>query len=225
MKTGKLYDQGMNRRIPRGQGYNKVAILRHLKQMVKGGTFVTQYCRDNGLKVDSFILAVERYDDAGAWSYELIRDDPKFIQETCTQCKEEYWPSRKGTKFCSSYCSNMFRTDREYFGGNRNSTVGLQDSVCQLCQRHVEKGLSSHHIYGKANDVDNEYLLALCKGCHSIVSDLALKNWAGNSRCLEKLLWLAYTQRNGKDLIALRKEEGMGITVTVSFSLTPYGRS
>lgn len=216
----------MNRRIPRGKGYDKAATLAHLKKMSKGGMFVTDYVKQAGLKLDTFMLALTLHSfERGTWPYELIQKDPKLIQAECEQCRDPYWPTRKGTRFCSSYCSNMFRTDREYFGGKRNSTVGLQDSVCQLCERTVKSGLSSHHIYGKANDTENEYLLALCKGCHSIVSDLALKTWAGNSRCLERLLWLAYTQRNGNDLIALRKEEGMGVTVTVSFSLTPYEQS
>ena len=213
----------MNRKIPRGKGYDKAATLGHLKKMVKGGVFVTDYVKQAGLKLDTFMLALTLHSfERGAWPYELIQKDPKLIQAECQQCGDPYWPSRRGTRFCSSYCGSLFRTDREYFGGKRNSTVGLEESVCQLCGRHVEKGLSSHHIYGKANDSDNEYLLALCKGCHALVSDLALKTWVSRSDCLEKLIWLAYTQRNGAQLLKARKEEKLGVNVTVSFSPAQY---
>jgi len=57
----------------------------------------------------------------------------------------------------------------EYFGGNRLNTIGLISKTCQLCMRKVEKGLSSHHIIGKEKDPENQYLIALCSGCHKLV--------------------------------------------------------
>lgn len=191
--------------------------------MSEGKTLVTAYVKANGLKLDTFMLAASTY--AHTAYYPMIWDDPKLVTETCAECQECYWPARKGSKFCSSSCGSRSRIDAEYFGGNRKFTVGLEEGVCQLCERPVQSGLSSHHIYGKANDEGNEYLLALCKGCHAIVSELALKKWCGSAPQLERLIWLAYTQRNGADLIRLRKEEFTGVKVDVSFYPARYEQS
>lgn len=222
----------MKRKIPRGKGYDKAATLSHLRKMVKGGIFVTDYVKQAGLKLDTFMLAVQEYADpkwiesTRKWaSHPLTSGDPKLITAQCVQCQESYWPSKQGTKFCSSYCGGLYRKDQGYFGGRRSETVGLAEAVCQLCRRLVERGLSSHHIYGKQNDVANEFLLALCKGCHAIVSDLALKTWCGDEGKLGKLIWLAFTQRNGAALLKDRKDEGTGAMVSVSFHIVPYGIS
>lgn len=222
-----MYHQVMVRKIPRGKGYDKAATLRHLKKMVQGGIFVTDYVKANGLKLDTFMLAIQTYDphQLGRLPCHVIQNDPKLITQNCEQCAELYWPSKKGTRFCSPYCGNLWRKDQEYFGGKRSSTKGLAEGVCQLCARSVESGLSSHHIYGKANDPDNEFLLALCKGCHAVVSELALKKWVGDQGALGKLIWLAYTQRFGADLIKARKEDRIGMWVKVSFSPASYEQS
>lgn len=207
----------MSRKIPRGKGYDKAAILSHLKKMVKGGIFVTAYVKQAGLHLDTFMLAAGLHDDGSHVSHWLVAGDPKLITQTCEECQDTYWPSRQGSRFCSSYCSNRARTDKDYFGGNRKLTVGLEEGVCQLCKRPVQSGLSSHHIYGKANDEGNEYLLALCKGCHAIVSELALKKWCADPEVLGKLIWLAVAQRNGAESLSLRREHKRGITVNVAF--------
>lgn len=191
--------------------------------MRKDGSFVTWYAKANKLNLDTFILAATQYGHTAG--FPQIWEDPKLITETCVECQECYWPARKGSRFCSSLCGSRSRMDAEYFGGNRKNTVGLADSVCQLCERTVSTGLSSHHIYGKGNDEGNEFLLALCKGCHAIVSELALKKWCGSTPQLERLLWLAYTQRNGADLIKLRQEQGAGVKVEVSFISAHYEQS
>ena len=222
----------MKRKIPRGKGYDKAAVLGHLRKMAKDGIFVTGYVKQAGLKLDTFMLALQDYADpkwiesTRKWvSHPLTSGDPKLITEICQQCSDPYWPTKQGTKFCSSYCGGLYRKDQEYFGGRRNETVGLKEAVCQLCGRLVERGLSSHHIYGKQNDVANEFLLALCKGCHQIVSDLALKTWCGDDVKLAKLIWLAYTQRNGAEMLRLRKDEFRGWVVEVSFQAALYETS
>lgn len=215
----------MKRKIPRGKGYDKAAVLGHLRKMAKDGISVTDYVKQAGLKLDTFMLAVTTYDCIRPLNRDLIIGDPKLIVEECVQCQDPYWPTKQGTKFCSSYCGGLYRKDQEYFGGRRNETIGLKEAVCQLCGRLVERGLSSHHIYGKQNDVANEFLLALCKGCHQIVSDLALKTWCGDDVKLAKLIWLAYTQRNGSEMLHLRKDEFRGWVVEVSFQAALYETS
>lgn len=217
----------MTRKIPRGKGYDKAATLGHLRKMVKGGIFVTDYVKQAGLKLDTFMLALVQYHlKPDGWPhYPVIADDAKLITAQCGYCNEVYWPTKQGTKWCSSYCGNAYRKDQDYFGGRRKDTVGLSEAVCQLCRRHVDKGLSSHHIYGKANDVGNAFLLALCSGCHSVVSELARKIWIGDTDIVAKLIWLANTQRNGKEALDLRRDKGLGIRVEVSFHRAQYDQS
>lgn len=193
----------MARKIPRGKGYDKAATLKHLKQMQQSGSFVTQYVKANGLKLDTFMLAVAAY-DPGSLGYlpcHVIQNDPKLITNACGECGETFWPVRKTARFCSSKCSSAYRRDQDYFGGRRHTTLGLAEGVCGLCLRRVESGLSSHHIFGKANDPGNEHLLALCKGCHQIVSALALKKWVDDPLTLARLAVLAISQAKGAVLI------------------------
>lgn len=222
----------MPRKLPRGKGYDKAATLGHLRKMVKGGIFVTDYVKQAGLKLDTFMLAIDKYNNSSFVEstmmyacHPLVVSDPKLITTQCGYCDEVYWPTKQGTKWCSSYCGNAYRKDQDYFGGRRKDTVGLSEAVCQLCRRHVGKGLSSHHIYGKANDVENAFLLALCSGCHSVVSELARKVWIGDTDIVAKLIWLANTQRNGKEALDLRQKSNLGIRVEVSFHRAQYDQS
>lgn len=194
------------RKIPRGKGYDKAAVLSHLKKMIRDGVYVTEYVKQNDLKIDPFMLAVGQYcvgggDLTAMANHWLVGGDPKLIWQECEYCKEIYWPSRKGTLYCSKKCGSDASTDRNYFGGKRQTTIGLAERVCGLCKRTVQKGLSSHHLYGKANDPGNDHLLALCRGCHAIVSDLALKTWCDDPRALERLIVLAISQRQGAELV------------------------
>lgn len=216
----------MARKIPRGKGYDKAATLGHLRKMVKSGTNVTDYVKQEGLSLDTFMLAVRHYDEWALIENKYISHDPKLVTKHCEECKGSFWPIRPTVaRFCSTTCRARFARDQEYFGGRRQETKGLAEAVCQLCQRHVDKGLSSHHIYGKSNDTANEYLLALCSGCHSAVSDLALKKWIGDTAIVAKLIWLANTQRNGAEALALRQNSNLGIRVEVSFHKANYGQS
>lgn len=216
----------MSRKIPRGRGYDKAATLAHLKKMVKGGINVTDYVKQEGLHLDSFMLAVNKHDEWAGIENKYISHDPKLIEKRCEECMEAFWPVRASiARFCSTTCRARHARDQEYFGGRRNETKGLAESVCQLCQRHVDKGLSSHHIYGKSNDTENEFLLALCSGCHSVVSELALKKWIGDTEIVGKLVWLANTQRNGAEALALRQKSNLGIRVEVCFHKASYEQS
>lgn len=207
----------MVRKLPRAKGYDKAATLRHLKQMVKSGTFVTEYVKANGLKLDTFMLALRKYMESADKKavYDLCELDPKLIQQHCEECNEPYWPSRRGTKFCSPSCGRKHKTDATYFGGRRKDTVGLAEGVCQLCSRHVDKGLSSHHVFGKANDPENKHLLALCRGCHQIVSELALKKWCTDPVVLAKLVMLSCLQRDGAYWVDKTSQLGVSVVFTL----------
>lgn len=193
--------------------------------MVKGGIFVTQYAKQAGLSVDLLMLAIETYDlgRQGSIPLYVIAHDPKLNQNECVECHEPFWPARKTAQFCSSRCGSAYRRDQQYFGGRRRQTSGWAESMCGLCLRTVTSGLSSHHIFGKANDPQNEHLLALCKGCHQAVSMLALKKWVSDTQALERLIVLAISQAQGASLVPSGCEVSVSVDVELSKRPTLIG--
>ena len=55
--------------------------------------------------------------------------------------------------------------------------------------------LSAHHVLGKANDPSNEYLVALCAGCHHLVGMLAGRTFAESPQGWENLINLVLSRR------------------------------
>jgi 5-methylcytosine-specific restriction endonuclease McrA len=100
-------------------------------------------------------------------------------------------------KYCSPKCGSAYRTDQRYFGGKRTLTIGLSEGVCQLCAKTKVKGLSSHHIIGKENDPGNDYLMALCRGCHQIVTILAQRKFIDLEGAWERLTQFVIVRREG----------------------------
>jgi hypothetical protein len=76
----------------------------------------------------------------------------------------------------------------------------LLEATCQLCERHVEKGLTPHHIIGKENDPDDELLVALCRGCHQLVSLLGGRTFVDTPDGWERLIGMVWLLRNGSSL-------------------------
>jgi len=126
---------------------------------------------------------------------------------TGTKCLNCGDPITKNKKYCSTKCGNSYRVDQSYFGGKRNTTIGLAEKTCQVCNRKNVKGLSSHHVIGKENDADNDYLIALCRGCHQLVTILGRRKF--DVSIWEKLI----------KLVTLRKQARMS-EVKVSIELT-----
>lgn len=204
----------MARKIPRGKGYDQVSIRKHWRVVLADGLPVAKYARANGLRVDTFMLALKHHLPMEIDQYLVSRPELFPTTVPCQYCGDAFYPSTKAAKFCGTKCGRDSRTDKEYFGGNRRNTIGLKEGVCGLCQRSTVKGLSSHHLYGKSNDTANEHLLALCKGCHAIVSDLALKTWCDDAEKLERLILLASTQRFGENWMR-RRTQGLQLSVQV----------
>src|SRR5687767_9105483 len=100
----------MSRKIPRGKGYDKAAVTRHWKQLTRDGISVTQYVKDNGLHLDTFMLAAVTHCPT------LIHHSQMPFSQPCGYCQDVYWPSKKGTKWCSPKCGKDAGVDERYFG-------------------------------------------------------------------------------------------------------------
>lgn len=188
------------KKIPRGAGYDKASTDRHLRALEQSGAKITRYARANALDIDTLVTACQRhYPDRWRTYTETHSPIPK---KTCTYCRAEFVPANGKQTYCTRDCSNQARADRNYFGGNRRNTIGLAEHTCQLCGRTDAKGLSSHHVLGKQNDQLNEFLVALCPGCHQIVSHLGGRAFVDDPRAWEALIALAWTRRHGAEVAA-----------------------
>lgn len=181
--------------IPRGAGWDKASTLRHMKALQQYAGKITQYARANGLSIDLFVHALQQHcPDLWAAYLQAHSDLPS---KKCPYCGDVFIPTSGKQTYCTRKCANHARADRDYFGGKRRSTVGLAEGTCQLCERNGVKGLSSHHVFGKENDPENDVLLALCPGCHKCVTLLATRNFVDNETAWEALISLVWMRKNG----------------------------
>lgn len=213
-KFGIKSNQGRPKKIPRGEGWDKVSVKKHLKAIQQFDGPVTRYCRQNSLNIETMVRAIQRHFPDEWHAYTLAHSELPLRK--CDYCGEEYVPVNKRQLCCSRQCSDRRRIDNAYFGGNRRSTIGLAEGVCQICERKVAKGLSSHHMLGKENDPDNTSLIALCQGCHEILTKLAARTTLINDpRKVEQLLVLCWIRNHGAELAASPDPRGVSISVDI----------
>lgn len=184
-------------KIPRGAGYDKASMNRHLRALEDApDAGVTAYCRANALAVGSFVHAAQSHYPE-RWQAICARQD--LPKKTCPTCQAEFHPNSGKQTYCTNLCAGRARADRTYFGGKRNTAIGMAEGVCQLCGRQGHKKLTPHHVLGKENDPDNEVMVALCSGCHQLVTLLGGRAFVDDSAAWETLISLAWLRRHGGD--------------------------
>ena len=180
------------RKLPRGSGYTKANAHRWAKELKNFKGSLRQFATARGLSVDSIVATLQTH-EPDFWRDYSARSgvEPK----ECVYCTAVFYPMNARQMTCSRKCQGAKRRDEQYFGGRRRDAIGLLEGECQLCLRRVEKGLSAHHILGKENDPDNEFLIALCPGCHQIVGHLAGRKFADDKDAWERLVTLVMSRR------------------------------
>jgi 5-methylcytosine-specific restriction endonuclease McrA len=202
------------RKLPRGGGWDKANTTRHMKALTAHDGKVTQYARSNGLAVELLVRALQRH-CPDQWR-DYLASHSEIPQKTCPYCGDEFIPSSNGRQtYCTRKCGDDARADRSYFGGKRRSTVGLASQTCQLCRRQGVKGLSSHHVFGKEHDPENDFLIALCAGCHKCVTLLGSRAFADTEEGWEALISLVWMRREGARFAAGEFAEHEILHVTV----------
>jgi hypothetical protein len=181
------------RKVPRGAGYDKESMRKHLLMLERFAGTATQYARANGLNIDSVVYAMQNHFPERWEAY--VRAHARIPKRRCEYCEVEFYPSNGKQRFHSRQCASHAKTDRDYFGGKRKNTIGLSTGICQLCCQK-KKVLHSHHILGKDNDPRNDALLALCAGCHQLVGRLAARKFLDDAVGWERLISLAWMRRN-----------------------------
>jgi len=211
-------NQKRAKKIPRGAGWDKATTLRHMKALFAYQGKITQYARANGLSIETLVQALQKHCPDDWIAYKEQRSD--LPRKVCPYCETEFIPMSGKQEYCTRVCAGDARRDRDYFGGNRRSTIGLAEGVCQLCERTGVKGLSSHHVIGKENDPDNQVLIALCQGCHKLVTLLASRTFIDDSGAWENLISLAHMRKRGPE-IGSGELDGMAVYVSVQIEVEP----
>jgi hypothetical protein len=161
----------------RKRGYTKKDIAAYLPELDKAKS-VNAFAKEKNLHAEVLKNALSQH--APLWWAEYCKD--RDIR-SCPNCSKQFYAAPNQI-YCSTVCGTRHRINLDYFGGDRASTIGMTERVCQLCARQEVAGLSSHHILGKENDPENKHLVALCRGCHQVVTLLGARNfteaqWAG----------------------------------------------
>jgi 5-methylcytosine-specific restriction endonuclease McrA len=190
LKLGNRYGNKLKRKTIRG--YPKKRVLQLINQLESYGGSIRSFCREHSLDLEHLIWCIQRWDRPFWDDYTRRKSD--LTSKVCPYCNTTYYPLSKKQRTCSRQCSSRFRNDRDYFGGKRRDAIGLAEGVCQLCM--VQKSrLAAHHVLGKENDEENDFLIALCPGCHQLVGMLANRNFAENEQGWENLINLVLSRR------------------------------
>ena len=197
----KISEVGVSGRVPgrrepkRGSGYNKESVAKHKRDLIVSNSSIRQFCVARGLSIDNLVTAFERYE--GDWWQEWRAAHSMLPDRQCSYCSRAFTPMTKKQEFCSRKCGVDKKRDETYFNGNRRSTIGLAESVCQLCGKTEAHGLSSHHVVGKEHDPEAKVLIALCPGCHQIVGQLSNRRFLREEKGWEALISLCWFRQNG----------------------------
>lgn len=177
------------------QNYYKYNLEQYIKEIDATGSKLTTYAKQNNLKIDSLSNGFQAY--FPEWWAAYTEANAVKDKTACPYCQTEFWPLGHKQIYCTRKCASDARIDNGYFGGKRRETIGLAERICQLCGRKDVKGLSSHHMLGKENDPENDYLVALCPGCHNLVTLLGGRNFTGTPEIWEGLIQLVLIRKNG----------------------------
>jgi hypothetical protein len=189
---GDRYGNRGERRPRRRPKYPKARVHKLITHLEGFDGSIRQFVRLHNLDLELFIHAIQRVDRDFWDNYTRRRSD--LNAKVCPNCHETYYPLTKKQQACSRRCSNLIRSDRDYFGGQRKNTIGLADGVCQLCMQPKDR-LSSHHMLGKQNDPENRYLIAVCAGCHHAIGILASRKFVDSEQGWENLINLVLARR------------------------------
>lgn len=194
---GQRYGNKQKKKIPRTGEYTKEKITKYLAEIDQSQVKVTKFSRQNSLNTDSLVYAIQRF--YPEWYEKYCETNAVKPKTLCPYCEQEFWPLNAKQIYCNRKCADQARVDASYFGGKRRNTIGLLEGICQLCGAKEPKGLSSHHIKGKENDPENDFLIALCQGCHQIVTIVAGRRFAATPEAWEVLMQLVIMRKNGHD--------------------------
>lgn len=194
---GERFGNKQKKKLPRTGEYTKAKVSEYIAEIDEKKVKVTQFAKMHGLSIETLVKSFQRFEPE--WYERYCGANAVKPKTKCPYCETEFWPLNTKQIYCNRKCANEARVDNSYFGGRRRETIGLLEGICQLCNQHTPKGLSSHHMLGKENDPDNQHLIALCSGCHHIVTIVAGRRFAATPEAWEVLIQLVLIRKNGHD--------------------------
>jgi ferredoxin-like protein FixX len=161
---------------------------------------VTQYARKAGLNTTHFVESLKKHCPAGYAEY-VDKHHGDVPSKQCLHCGSEFTPANGKQVFCTRQCGTRHSANLSYFGGKRDTAVGMKEGICQLCRKRHDndkKQMHAHHVIGKQHDPDNKIMVALCPGCHQLVGMAARnKGLVGSREAWEAFIQLAWLEANG----------------------------
>ncbi len=175
------------------QPVSRLRVRAFAKLLNQEGWSVRRLARREGLAVTSLVDALQAHEPV-AWR-RYVEDHSRLRPRACPGCGNHFVPLTGKQRFCAVRCRESYRRNLAYFGGRRLEAVGLRDGICQLCGKNSAKWLSAHHVLGKENDPDNAALIALCRGCHDLVTILSARPWVERPDVVADLIALSLARR------------------------------
>lgn len=206
LKIVTRYGNRVKRKLPRGSGLNKQVIARLLSELQNWPGSIREFCRSRGLSIDVFAMAVQTHHPE---TWRTLAWQKGLDEQVCPECGVAYYPMTKKQKTCSRRCTANLKRNIAYFGGRRREAIGMNEGYCQLCAQ-PKKSLQAHHILGKENDPENAWLIALCFGCHQLVTIAANRKVLDSSDGWERFIELVLARR-----LAAQGGQFMGTHVAV----------
>jgi hypothetical protein len=176
-------------------GLTKTRVAAFAKKLEGGKTTVRRLARMEEIAITPLVDALQ-FHEPKRWRRYVDGHSVLGIR-TCPGCSVDFVPLTRKQQFCTVRCREAHRRNMTYFGGRRMEAVGLREGICQLRQEKSDKWLSAHHVLGKENDPKNAALIALCRGCHDIVTRLSAKPWVERSELIADLISLVLPAAEG----------------------------
>lgn len=191
----------------RGTGLTKQVVGRLVKELPVYTGSIRSFALRHGTDIEVMIKSIQKHNPEFWASY--VGEHSDLGERTCPQCLQKFTPFNAKQLTCSRRCAGLRRSDLKYFDGKRNNAIGMMEGICQLCEKE-KKSLSAHHIFGKANDPENDYMIALCTGCHQLVGYLGGRSDVQNPAFWETLISLALARKLGE-----RRPNGFHVCVEI----------
>ena len=191
LKIVSRYGNRVKRKVPRGSGLTKPVVRKLVDELKAWDGSIRQFCLARGLSIDVFALAVQTY-EADTWK--LLAWQRGLKEKTCPECESTFYPMTSKQATCSRRCSGNHRRNQQYFGGRRRDAIGMREGMCQMCAQ-PKASLQAHHMLGKENDPDDEWLIALCAGCHRLVGIAATRKVLDTANGWERFIELVLARR------------------------------
>lgn len=211
------------RKIPRGAGYDKQSVLKHLRALEAApDTKVTRYARSQGLNVDTLVGSFQKHFPE-RWDAYMVAHHGDIERRVCPYCGAEFIPANGKQTYCTRKCASARLRDDQYFGGRRREATGISTGTCQLCGRQ-HPSLQVHHVIGKENDPENNVMVAVCPGCHRLIGIASRhRTLIDNRTAWESLISLAWLEAHGKEIADLPASErkSLYVEVTIEFEDDP----